>query len=430
MGLVNRLPRPKAIQNLSVTDEKAWNPSLWNLIGSQSLSGENVNEFTALNYSAVWNAVSLISGTISTLPLHLLRKSNKKTVQVIENPLFRVMHSQFNPLMTAQVGREVMAAHILTWGNCYAEKVVSPYSGEITELWPIPPNRVKPKMQDGNIIYVITVGSKEIELGRENILHIPGLGFDGFMGYSVINLARKSIGLSMAMETYGSLFFSQGTHPDVTIRHPRTLEDPKTFMESFSSQYSGLSNSNRVLLLQEGMELEKIGIPPEDGQFLESRQFQIPEIARWFNLPPHKLKDLTRSSFNNIESEQISFVTDTILPWLIRFEQNYDLQMLTDPQKIKQMMYFHHNVDGLLRGNSKDRAAYYRIMFQLGAMSSNDIREKENLDPIDGGDEHFVPLNMIPLSRVKEYIDNLMAKKNSPKDRSLGEKEEQDVNHP
>jgi len=434
MGLVNRLPRPKAIQNLSVTDEKAWNPSLWNLAGSQSVSGENVNEFTALNYSAVWDAVRLISGTISTLPLHLLRKDDKKTIRVTENPLFRVLHSQFNPLMTAQVGREVMTAHILTWGNCYAEKVVNKYTGEILELWPIAPNRVRPSMDGGNIVYNITVAGKEVQMGRENILHIPGLGFDGFMGYSVINLARKSIGLSMAMETFGALWFGNGTHPDVTIKHPTTIEDPKTFVEAFASQYSGLSRSNRVLLLQEGMELEKMGFPPEDGQFLESRQFQIPEVARWFNLPPHKLKDLTRSSFNNIESEQISYVTDTILPWLIRFEQNYDMQLLTESQKVKRMMYFRHNVDGLLRGNSKDRATYYRIMWGLGSLSSNDIREKENMDPINGGDEYFVPLNMIPLSRIKEYIDSLIAKKAAPaasiQDTPKAPKEVQNVDHP
>ena len=181
MGIVNRLARPKFIQNfLAVTDERAWQPSLWNLIGAQSLSGENVNEGTALTYSAVWNAVSLISGTISTLPLDLLRNDQNKTKQVTEKQLFHVLHSKFNKYMTAQVGREVMAAHTLTWGNAYAEKVFNGY-GEIVELWPVTPNRVQPWMENGELVYKINVLGNQITLGRDKILHIPGLGFDGYI---------------------------------------------------------------------------------------------------------------------------------------------------------------------------------------------------------------------------------------------------------
>ena len=405
MGIFTRLARPKNIRNLGVTDPKAWNSSLWNMVGGQSLSGENVDEHTALTYSAVWNAVSLISGTISTLPLHLLRPDAGKTKQVTEKKLFRIMHSQFNPLMTAQIGREVMAAHLLTWGNCYAEKVYNGY-GEIIELWPIAPNRVYPHTKDGKVVYDIIVDREKITLGRDNILHIAGLGFDGFMGYSVINMARKSIGLSMAMETFGSLYFGEGTHPGAVITHPNVLKDPKGFRDAFDDVYKGLGQSHRVALLQEGMTLQKIGIPAEDAQFLESRQFQIPEVARWYNLPPHKLKDLSKSSFNNIESEQISFVTDSILPWLIRIEQNLDMQLLDEDEKIKQLLYFRHNVDGLLRGSSKDRAEYYRLMWNIGAFSQNDIRAKENMDRIDHeyADDYFVPLNMVPLSKLDEQL--------------------------
>ena len=154
------------------------------------------------------------------------------------------------------------------------------------------------------------------------------------------------------------------------------------------------------------MSIEKVGIPPNDAQFLESRQFQIPEVARWFNLPPHKLKDLTKSSFNNIESEQISFVTDSILPWLIRFEQNYNMQLLTKRQQ-KEKLYFNHVVEGLLRGNSKDRGIYYKTMKAIGAITANEIRAKEDMnpDPNPLADELFVDLNTVPLSKYNEYID-------------------------
>lgn len=404
----------KIVRALSLTDEKAWNPSLWNLIGSQSLSGENVTESTALTYSAVWNAVSLISGTVSTLPLHLLRKDQKKTLHVTEKRLYRVLHDRFNPYMTAQIGREVMTAHVLTWGNCYAEKVKNGY-GEIVELWPIAPNRVRIEFKDNELIYFIKVDSEEIPLSRDKILHIPGLGFDGFQGYSVISMARKSLGLGMALETFGSLYFGQGTHPGVVVEHPEKLsaDAHKNLKQSLTEVYSGLGQSHRLMLLEDGMKMQKVGIPPEDSQFLESRQFQIPEVARWFNLPPHKLKDLTRSSFSNIESEQISFVTDSILPWLIRLEQNYNMQMLTEQEQFKQNIFTRHNVDGLLRGNAKDRAEYYKIMWGIGAMTQNEVREKEDWDPNPNkyADELFVSINnMIPLSKIDEY----MAKENKP----------------
>ena len=398
--------RIKHILNLSITDPKAWNPSLWNMIGSQSLAGENVTEETALTYSAVFNAVTLISGTVSTLPLHLLRKDKRKTLHVNEKRLYRVLHDRFNPIMTAQIGREVMAAHILTWGNCYAEIVRNGY-GDIVELWPIAPNRINPYIENGEILYSVRVGSEEKTLPREKILHIPGLGFDGLVGYSVISMARKSIGLGMALETFGSLYFGQGTHPSAIVTHPGQAKDPGAMRKAVSEVYAGLGKSQQIMLLEDGMTFERVGIPPEDSQFLESRQFQIPEIARWFNLPPHKLKDLTKSSFSNIESEQISFVTDSILPWLIRFEQHYNMQLLTETEQFKQGIYTRHNVDGLMRGNSTDRSNYYKAMFGTGAMTINEIREKESWDPDPNpyADELFVPVNnMIPLSKIDEYL--------------------------
>jgi len=212
------------------------------------------------------------------------------------------------------------------------------------------------------------------------------------------------------METFGSNYFGNGTHPGVIVSTPGKL-DPAVKADikaSLTEAYSGLGKSHRLMLLQDGMKIENVGVAPNDSQFLESRQFQIPEVARWFNLPPHKLKDLTKSSFSNIESEQISFVTDSILPWLIRFEQHYNMQLLTESEQFKRGIYTRHNVDGLMRGNSKDRAEYYAKMFGIGAMSPNDIREKEDWDPSDNeyADELFVPVNnMIPLSKIDEFMD-------------------------
>ena len=399
--------RIKRFFNLSVTDPKAWDSSFWRLFGA-SAGGENVNEYTALNYSAVYNAVTLISGTVSTLPMRLIRRENRRTITEDSNTLHRVLHDQANPYMTAMCLRETMMAHLLLWGNAYAE-IKRGGTNQVLELWPITPDRVTMRFVDGQLYYDINVDAgAPVRLPREKVLHLAGLGFDGFQGYSVVSLARKSIGLGMAMETFGSEYFNNGTHPGVIVTHPGKL-DPQTLAnmsESLRASYSGLGNSHRLMLLEEGLKMERVTMPNNDSQFLESRQFQIPEIARWFNLPPHKLKDLTKSSFSNIESEQISFVTDSILPWLIRIEQSYNAQLLTDPEK-RRGLYTKHTVEGLMRGSAKDRAEYYTKMFGIGAITINEIREKEDCDPSDNkyADELFVPVNnMIPLSKIDEYL--------------------------
>ena len=261
---------------------------------------------------------------------------------------------------------------------------------------------------EGVLSYRVRVDNQEIILPREKILHVPGLGFDGFQGYSVVGMARKSIGLSMAMETFGSNYFGKGTHPGGIITGGKSIKDPGAKRAAYDAVYTGLGNTHRLMFLEEGEDYKNIPISPEDSQFLESRQFQIPEIARWFNLPPHKLKDLTKSSFNNIESEQISFVTDSILPWLVRIEQNYDMQLLSDSEKKQQKLYFRHNVDGLLRGDTASRADYYTKMMRAGLMTINEGRGFENWDPSPDplADEHFITLDMIPLSMLKEYLAN------------------------
>lgn len=403
MGIVARIFR--GLRNdLAVNDEKAWNPSLWRLFIGNNASGVDVNEFTALNYSAVFCAINLISSFCSMLPLRLIVEKGGRKRPATRKKIYRVMHTRWNEYMTAHVGREVMTAHILGWGNGYAEKVRNGL-GEIVELWPIPPNRCCPFLDsDRKLKYEITVGNEKIILDREKVLHIPGPGFDGFTGYSVIGLARQNIGLAMALEKFGAQFFSNGTNPGMVVSHQGKLSEQgsKNLRASLTEKYSGLGNAHRLMLLEEGMKVEQIGINPDDSQFLESRQFQITDIARWFNLPPHKLKDMTKSSFNNIESEQISFVMESILPWLIRLETNYDMQLLPERDQ-ENGYYFKHNVEGMLRGNSKSRGEFYKTLWGIGAMNGDEIREKEDLDPIPGGKGkmYFVPVNMAPLDSFK-----------------------------
>jgi HK97 family phage portal protein len=261
-------------------------------------------------------------------------------------------------------------------------------------------------MVDGEMTYKIQVGTDNIRLKRDKVLHIAGLGFDGFVGYSIVSLASQSIGLGKTMETFGARYFGQGTHPGAIVSHPSKLSDVahKNLKESLVAAYSGLGKSHRLMLLEEGMKLEKLGIPPNDSQFLESRQHQITEIARWFNLPPHKLKDLSKSSFNNIESEQRSFVSDSLLPWSVLLEQSFNMQLLT-PAEFRLGYYTKHIFEGLLRGNSAERADFYSKMLDRGVFNINEVRALEDLNPVEGGDIHLVPLNMTTLENAGKPIE-------------------------
>ena len=420
MGVVARLHKSKILKNLGINDPKSWNSSLWNLIGNQSLSGETVTEETALTYSPIWNAVNLYC-SIASLPLQLLRKSDNKTVKVKDNKLYHVLHDKFNPYMTAQIGREVSIAHMLLWGNSYAEIVRNGY-GEVIELWPITPNRVTVKMNKGELFYEINVGTKTVTLPRSKVLHIPGLGFDGIVGYSVVTMAQRSIGLGMALETFGATFFGQGTHPGTVFSHPTVLSPSghANLKKELESKYSGLGKSHRMMLLDEGMTMEKVGVNPNDSQFIESKMFSVTDVARWFNLPVHKLKEMSKSSFNNIEEEKLSYVSDSLMPVIIRYESNYNMQLLTDNEQYTQEIYTRHNVDSLLRGNCEARAKYYQIMWGISQLTGNMIADLEGWDHFDGGDERFVPLNMIPLSKIDQYLDMLKKTSTKPKPETEG----------
>jgi len=317
------------------------------------------------------------------------------------------MHTQFNPFMTAKIGRECLMSHVLTWGNGYAEKVTNGV-GDIVELWPITPNRVTPKLKNKELVYLVRVDNEDIPLKRDKILHIAGFGFDGLVGYSPIAMARKNIGWGMAMETFSSNFFGKGTHPGVIVSHPgpaMSAQAHDNLKRSLTESYSGLGNSHKLMLLEEAMKIEKLGFSPEDSQFLESKQHHITDIARWFNIPPHKLKDMSKSSFNNIEAENASYVIDTILPWAIHLEQIYDIQLLNKRQ-YESGMYFKHVLEGLLRANSKERAEFYKIMIGNGMMKPNEAREKEDMNPSDDplADELWMPTGLIPISKFSEYL--------------------------
>ena len=395
MGFIKGL-FPKKIENkYGPTDDYWYLP----VIGKTN-AGKDINEVTALNYSAVWLAITFIAQTIGSLPMNLYSEVDEKKEKVFNN-IYKVVGKAPNPYMPAMTFWETFIAHVVSWGNGYAEKELD-RSGRVKALWPIPPHRVTPRIEDGQVIYEVKVDQDVLTLPKHRMFHIPGIGYDGLVGYSVIQKARETIGLGVAAEDFQARFFGQGAHPGLVVTHPLSMgvDTHKKLENSLSSKYEGLGRAHRMMLLDEGMTVEKIGISQVDAQFLESRVFSINEVARWFNLPNHILKDLSEATYSNIENQSQELVKYSLRPWMVRLEQHCNLQLL--PATAGANLFFKWDADDLLRGDSESRAALYKSLWEIGGMTPNEIRSKEDLNPINGGDTAFVPMNFMPLDKAIE----------------------------
>jgi HK97 family phage portal protein len=379
-----------------------WNDLMRIFTGPPSHAGVNVNELNALNYSAVFACVRVVAETIASLPLHVYQRLPAGKQRAPDHPLYEILHDMPNPEMTSFTFREVLQTHLMLWGNAYAE-IEWGTDGYIRALWPIPPNCVQLE-RDGReqLQYRISLpdGTRKV-LSEDQMLHIPGLSFNGIKGISPIGAARQAIGLGLAAEEFGARFFGNGTNLGGVVKHPGKLSEvaSKNLRASINETYSGLGQSHRVMLLEEGMDFEKVGIPPEDAQFLETRKFQVNEIARIFRVPPHMIGDLERATFSNIEHQSIEFVVHTIRPWLVRWEQSFKWKLFLPSER--RSFFAEFVVDGLLRGDTKSRYEAYAIGRQNGWLSADDIRELENMNPLpDGqGQIYLVNGNMIPVSQ-------------------------------
>ncbi len=370
-------------------------------------SGKPVNEHTAMQMTAVYSCVRILAEAVAGLPLHLYKyTASGGKEKALSHPLYFLLHDEPNPEMSSFVFRETLMTHLLLWGNAYAQ-IIRNGKGEIIALYPLMPNRMRvDRDTKGELYYSYTRYSDEapaingitVTLRPSDVLHIPGLGFDGLVGYSPIAMAKNAIGLAMATEEYGAKFFANGAAPGGVLEHPGTIKDPQKVKESWNMAYQGSSNAHRVAVLEEGMKYQPIGISPEQAQFLETRKFQINEIARIFRVPPHMVGDLEKSSFSNIEQQSLEFVKYTLDPWVIRWEQAISRSLLSPSEK--KLYFSKFNVDGLLRGDYASRMNGYATARQNGWMSANDIRELENLDRIPaelGGDLYLINGNMTKL---------------------------------
>lgn len=372
-----------------------------------SSSGKAVNEKTALQTTAVYACVRILAETIASLPFHTYRYTLNGKEKAIEHPIYYLLHSEPNPEMTSFVFRETLMSHLLLWGNAYAQ-IIRDGRGRVLGLYPLLPNKViVNRNQHGELVYQYEKDGQTYFLRSYEVLHIPGLGFDGLIGYSPIAMAKNAIGMAIATEEYGAKFFANGANPGGVLEHPGVVKDPARIRESWNAVYQGSSNAHRVAVLEEGMKFQSIGIPPEQAQFLETRKFQLNEIARIFRIPPHMIGDLEKSSFSNIEQQSLEFVMYTLDPWVVRWEQAIQRALFTENEKRQYFVKF--NVDGLLRGDYQSRMNGYAVGRQNGWLSANDIRELENLNRIPedlGGDLYLINGNMTKLKDAGAFANN------------------------
>lgn len=368
--------------------------------GQTSLSGENVSVGTALTVTAVLAGFTILMEDTASLPLITYRRLERGKERATDHPYYRLLHDAPNPEHTSMIFREFIVGHLLGWGNFYGQ-LIWDSRGIVREIWPLRPDRMEVFRKDGERLYLYSpINGGRIAFRQEDILHIPAFGFDGLVGYSRISLGRNAIGLSMSAEKYGSRVFQNDARPSVALIHPKTLkpEAHQRLKESWNEVYSGAGNAGKVGILEEGMDLKQIGFPPEDAQFLQTRQFQVSEIARLFRIPPHMLGDVEKSTSwgTGIEQQEQGYLTHTLRPYMVRIEQQLHKDLFLPEE---QDTYFvEHLTDALLRTDTQARFAAYATAITNGIMNPNEARERENMNPYDGGDTYRVQMNTEPAS--------------------------------
>ncbi|MGE5417484.1 MAG: phage portal protein [Acidobacteriota bacterium] len=366
-------------------------------------SGKAVNERTAMQTTAVFACVRILAETIASLPLNVYRYTDRGKEKAVDHQLYTLLHDEPNPEMTSFVFRETLMSHLLLWGNAYAQ-IIRNGRGNVLALYPLLPDRMTvDRTTDGQIYYEYRKDTGYVILRPEDVLHIPGLGFDGLIGYSPIAMAKNAVGMAIATEEYGARFFANGANPGGVLEHPGVVKDPAKIRESWNAVYQGTGNAHRIAVLEEGMKFQSIGIPPEQAQFLETRKFQTEEICRIFRVPPHLVANLDKATFSNIEHQSISFVVHTIRPWLVRLEQSMNRSLLSKAEKAQYFTGF--VVEGLLRGDYTSRMQGYAVGIQNGFLSPNDVRALENLNAIEHGDIYAMNGNMLKLEDVGAYAN-------------------------
>lgn len=408
MGLFSNM-----FKNSTLSNPSQWLSSFFGG-GGTSKTGVEVNEATALYSTPVFACVRILSETVASLPLPVykrLKEGGKERDPT--HALYHVLHDQANDEMTSFTWRETMMGHLLTWGNAYSE-IEWGNDGNVKALWPLRPDKTWPERnKETNRIeyYTILPDHTTVRLAKERVLHMKGLGSDGLVGYSPIRMAREAIGLGLATEEFGSRFFSNGAQPSGIVEYPGKMSDLayKRYKEDVRDEHTGLSKSHRLMVLEEGLKYHQIGIPPNDAQFLETRKFQLEEVARLYRVPLILLNHTEKSTSwgTGIEQFMLGFIIHTIRPWLVRWEQEFKMKLFITPRD-RRRFFAEFLVDALLRGDTKSRYEAYQIARQNGWLNADEIREIENMNPMpDGlGKIYMVNSASVPLGQSPEGGDS------------------------
>lgn len=357
-----------------------------------------VDEYSAFTYSPVYAAIDLISSDVAMLPWRVHERAGDKRLLRDDHAVDRLLNVQPNPEMGAFHFRKVLQQHVLSWGNGYAE-IERNFRGEPIALWPMLPNQVTPKRTpDGVLVYLWKDDNgTERQLTTDRVLHIHGMGFDGIVGYSPIRMAMLSIARGKAAEEFGAGFFAGGGRPSGVLKHPGKVgqETAEKMRDDWQKLHGGARNAGRVAILQQGFEYSPVGIPPEEAQFLQTMEFSVVDVARWFRVPPHKIGHLNLTTVGNSEEQERQYAVTTLDQWVTIWQQEADGKLLGDQSQGENRLYTRMNLKARLRADAKSRASYYREMNGIGVLTVNEIRREEDMDPIGPeGDTRYVPLNM------------------------------------
>lgn len=390
-GVLTRLMSRRALDENSGRGliDKLRNPA------AVTAAGVAVTPDTALTYSAVWACVRVLAEDVGSLPLILYRRLPRGGKErATDHPLYRLLHDAPNSEMSSMDWREAQMMNLCLWGNAHSQ-VRWNRGGRIVDLWPMLSRYMRLDRRDGMLRYISTdPAARASDLPASEMLHTRGMSTNGLVGLSPIALARQAIGLGMATERYGAAFFGNGARPGVVLMTPGELSEPayERMKNSWGEAHSGVENAHKPAILEQGTTIETIGVPPEEAQFLQTRKFQVLEVARWYRMPPHKIGDLERATFSNVEHQGLDYVVNTLRAWLTRLEQAIARTLFTDSER--DVLFAEFLVDGLLRGDQKARYDAYAVARSWGWMSANEIRERENMNAIPGGDAYLMPLNM------------------------------------
>jgi HK97 family phage portal protein len=371
--------------------------------GARSTAGVVVSEEGSLRNTAVLACVRILSNSTAMLPLPVYKRLSVGKERATDHPLYSVLQEQANPEMTAFELRRWLMQWALLYGNGYAE-IEWTQSGQVAALWPLTSAQMTVERRGGAVIYKYTLPSGQtVDLPSWKVLHLRGMSGDGLVGYSVIRtMMMEAIGLGLATQEFGARFFGNGARPGIILEHPGTLSDKAYghLKASWTSEHEGLSNAHRLRILEEGMKASTVAVPPNEAQFLETRKFQVTEIARAFGVPPHLIGDMEKATFSNIEHQYMEFLQFSLGPWLKQIEQTIHVQLM---RPLERKRYFVEHVrDAILQADTTTRYQSYALGRQWGWLSVNDIRALENMNPVDDGDQYLVPMNMVDASVAGE----------------------------